>query len=136
MVRLGHARALILASALVAGLLLGIQPGVASCAGPTITARMSADMVRVTGHGWFSGCNDTGGGCGYRPGPTNPVSDIKVYLIGTGGQHILLGTANANSEGAFSFASFLPNLPSRRYPVLAVLGGVHAKGMLALHRPG
>ena len=141
--RPGRTKVLLVASAALAGLLLGVRPGAASCARPWIDIQPGHEFggggqaVTIVGHGWMS-CSDGGGvGCTYRPPPEKSFKDIKVQIVGPGGEPVNGASVDANSNGAFSLTLALPTTgfsaaPPGRYEALPVGGGVRAEASFVL----
>lgn len=129
-------RALLLSLAMATTVLGGVSPGEASCAPPTIEVqRWSArvgDPIKITGHAWMSGCDDTPDerGCSASE-ESAPIDGIELYLkgpktdqtqdqinIGQIGEteiDIELGKVNANSEGEFRTTVVIPDVPPGVY---------------------
>jgi hypothetical protein len=122
-------RAAIVASATLAGLLVGGRAGIASCSAPAISVRAGngashTGPVTVMGLGWLSGCDDTGGSCGYQGERSDPLTNIAVDILKRGGKRVAGGTVDANSRGAF-FLTIEVALPPGHYKAVATGGGFH-----------
>ena len=128
---------LVVAAASVAGLLLGVRPGVASCAGPTVVVHQSASTrtITVVGSGWLSGCNDTGTGCS-KTGPVDPIADVRLFILRRSGPRMPIGSASPDRGGAFSLAISVPKLPRGRYRLFAEAPGGYPRAAASfVYRP-
>jgi hypothetical protein len=125
-------------------------PSAASCSAPTITLSPASGRAgteaTVSGQGWVSGCDDTGGGScfGSTDGeaePSRPYTDVTLAFVGpltkklerefrtegtttSAARSVEVGEADADAQGSFAVEVAVPDLPPGGYFVTSEFGDV------------
>jgi hypothetical protein len=125
-------------------------PSTASCAAPTISLSPASGkpgtQITVSGQGWVSGCDDTGGGGCFgstqeEAEPSHPYKDVTLAFVGpltkklerelrtdgtttSAARSVKVGEADADAQGIFTVAVAVPDLPPSRYLVTSDFGDV------------